>query len=642
MNGRGAMSVGQASPRESSKTLESRLPVIQEAILWLAPPLLCLILYRYGLRAWFQSDDFAWLALSRGIHSGRDLLYALFAPMAQGTIRTLSERGFFLLFGTLFGVHAFPFRIWVFLTQCANLIILNAVTRRLTGSRAAGFWAATLWAVNFGASLPMVWTSVYNQTLLSFFLLGAFWFLLRYIETGRSTDNLGQWVMFVAGFGALETNVVYPVLAALYTFLCARKYFRSTIPLFVPSALFTAIHVIAAPPQSSGAYALHFDRAIAGTFWTYWSWALAALQGSGSWQATLKPAFVAALTLALLAFALARALKRDWLPVFGLAWFVVALGPLLPLRDHISDYYLAAPAIGLAILGACGLVCAWRGAVAWKVLATVLVVIYARTMIYADWYAIKWWYDRSQAVERLVLGVERARELHPTEGILLDGVDSNLFWAGVFYRPFRVFGVTDVFLTPGSERGIEVHRDLGDVADFVLPSGATLRALNNNQIVVYRCGLKRLKAITSSYAETTAQQLRPEPPRRIDVGTPLMAYLLGPEWYSPDDGLRWMPKRATLQIGGPRSSSERLYMQGNCPESLLQQGRVPLRVTVDGAPLPETTLGKGDSQFDLSFPLPPQAVGRNLMNVTVEAGRAVKVGPDAVEFALRLGVFEVR
>src|SRR5260370_30220229 len=124
---------------------QPRRAALYAAAYWLAPPLLCLAIYGRGLLAWFQADDFAWLALRLQVHDWQTLTHALFAPMAQGSIRPLSERGFFLVFESLFGVEALPFRIWVFLTQFANRALVSAGARRVTGSRAVGFWAAILW-----------------------------------------------------------------------------------------------------------------------------------------------------------------------------------------------------------------------------------------------------------------------------------------------------------------------------------------------------------------------------------------------------------------------------------------------------------------------------------------------------------------
>ena len=89
---------------------------------WLVPPVWCLALYWQGLFTWFQADDFAWLNLQ--VHSWNDLWKALFTPQAQGTVRIWSERLFFIVFKVLFGIHAAPFRIWVFLTQIANLLLI--------------------------------------------------------------------------------------------------------------------------------------------------------------------------------------------------------------------------------------------------------------------------------------------------------------------------------------------------------------------------------------------------------------------------------------------------------------------------------------------------------------------------------------
>ena len=106
------------------------------------PSLFCLVLYWHGLKAWFQMDDFAWLGLHTLVHRLRQFLIStLFRPMAQGTVRPLSERLFFLGFWQLFGMEALPYRALVFGTQFLNLVLITIITRRLTGSAVAGFLA---------------------------------------------------------------------------------------------------------------------------------------------------------------------------------------------------------------------------------------------------------------------------------------------------------------------------------------------------------------------------------------------------------------------------------------------------------------------------------------------------------------------
>jgi hypothetical protein len=618
-----------------------RLRPFTRAAYWLLPPLLCLAVFWPGLWVWFQADDFAWLSLRFNVHDWPSLMRALFAPMAQGSVRPLSERAFFLVLESAFGMHALPFRICVFLTQCANLTLLAAVTRRLTGSDAAGFWAAVFWLVNGNLIVVMAWSSAYNQVLCAFFLLGAFWFLLRYIRTGKISNYVWQWILFLLGFGALEVNVVYPALAAVYTFLLARRHFRATLPLFIPSAIFALADRMAAPAQVAGPYALHFDFAMPATLLTYWHWALVSDYASAILSPRLEVLLYAALTIVLLSFAVVRALGRDWLPVFCLAWFAIVLIPFLPLRDHISDYYLTVPTIGLAMLGAYALVLAWRQPLAWRVLAVAAMAAYTILMVRLDRTLTPWWDRRSWAVERMVLGVARAHQLHPDKAILLDDVDSALFWGGVFHHPFRLFGASNVYLTPGSGSHIEAHDATGSVSGFVLPASVAVHAAKSDQIVVYRVGSKSLKAITSAYeAAILARPGGDELPRKVDAGNPLMDYLLGAGWYPPEKGFRWMSRTAALKVGGPTSGAERLYIEGFPPVS--PQPIVSLRVTVDGIPLPEAWIQPSQASFRLSFPLPNEAVGKKEMLIGLEAGRTFRSGADTRDLGLNFGTFEVR
>ena len=116
-------------------------------------------------------DDFAWLALRLRVHDFDSLLEAAFTPFAQGTIRFISERLFFMGLFSLFGLNALPFHIVVFATQFVNLILITVVMRRLTGSSLAAFAAPLLWVVNANINWPLTWTSAYNQVLCSLILL---------------------------------------------------------------------------------------------------------------------------------------------------------------------------------------------------------------------------------------------------------------------------------------------------------------------------------------------------------------------------------------------------------------------------------------------------------------------------------------
>jgi hypothetical protein len=91
----------------------------------------------------------------------------------------------------------------------------------------------------------------------------------------------------------------------------------------------------------------------------------------------------------------------------------------------------------------------------------------------------------------------------------------------------------------------------------------------------------------------------------VDVANPLLAYLLGPEWLPPESDFRWMPKTATVRLGGPRSASDTLLLEGYCPGQQLSAGPLHLKVTVEGIPLPATEIGQTENHFRRLFQVPP-------------------------------------
>src|SRR5580658_169906 len=254
----------------------------RQILYYSVPMLFCVMVHWLALKIWFFGDDFAWLGLRLELHTPRDLIHLLFSPQAEGTVRTLSERLFFLVFSSIFGLESPPFRIWVFLTQFANIALLIQIARRLTGSAAAGFLAALLWTANAGIALAIMWSSAYNEIAEAFFILLAFRLFLAYIDTGQRKYWIWQWLVFLLGFGALELNVVYPAIAAAYALCCARQYFRKTLYLFIPSILFTLAHFLLIPQSTDQHYKMYFDSELVVTLWKYWAFAIGAARDSAA------------------------------------------------------------------------------------------------------------------------------------------------------------------------------------------------------------------------------------------------------------------------------------------------------------------------------------------------------------------------
>ncbi|MBZ5624725.1 MAG: hypothetical protein LAQ69_39405, partial [Acidobacteriia bacterium] len=282
---------------------------------------------------------------------------------------------------------------------------------------------------------------------------------------------------------------------------------------------------------------------------------------------------------------------------------------------------------------------ATRTATGAKAAATAMAVLYVFLVLPRAVTGSEWNYRLTLRARNLVEGVARAHELHPGKTILLDGVDIDQFRNGVSDHPFKAIGIENVYLTPGSERNIGVTPQWADIDEFVMPAEAAAKALAESEAVVYDVRGPELRNITSAYAGISHEG---KAPLRVDVSSPLTAYLLGPEWYPNDGNHRWMPKRASLRMGGPTAPGQRLYLHGYCPPELLQDGPILVTVAVDSSTLAPAVIRSGDNTFELYWPLPDAALGKPEMQVSVEVSRTFRPPTDARDLGLAFGAFEVR
>ena len=490
----------------------------------------------------------------------------------------------------------------------------------------------------------MTWTSSYNQVLCAFFLLLAFRLFVEYTETGNRKYYAWQWVVFLLGFGALEVNVVYPALAFSYALFRARKHLPGTLPMFAISGAYAILHGRLAPEAKTGAYALHWDSSIFATLKTYGAWALGparlGILGYGpEWMIATGTALLAA---GVIGFALWKIYRQEWLAAFFASWFVIVLSPLLPLRDHISDYYNTIPTIGLAMLGAWAISEAGKSGLIAKIAAVVLAVLYLASNATVSATQTRWLYDRNQRVKHLIRGVERAHELHPGKTILLKGIRSDVFWTGIVDKPFPLLGLSEVYLTPGSESEIESHPDWGDPRDFILSEAAALESFKRNQSVVYEAGGDRLLNITDYYSKLAISTWKQELPKSVDAAESLYLSQFGNTWYPIENHHRWMPKQATVRLGAPKSPGQKLHLTGFAPEELFRQGPVHLKVSADGKVLGVFTLTAADTQFDLITVMPAESVGHEETLITLEADRVYVPPGDGRTLSVGFGKIRIQ
>lgn len=608
----------------------------RDAVLVLLAPALMLWLDWNGLRAWFHQDDFAWLALARSVNSPESLWRALLEPAAQGTVRIWSERLFFLVLERLSGLDHRPFHLAVLATQTANLGLLYWLTLRMSRSRMAATAAPLLWAASPALAVPLAWLSAYNQILCAFFALAAFACLLRWLDTGRRAWFAAQAALFVLGFGALEVMVVYPALATAWCWLERRRVPVPVWWLWAPSLLFAAAHMALIPKPSTGVYARHWDGSMALTYRQYWKLALAAepSQGPPALPWLPRPAAgtaAAAAALAWVAFAARRGLV---LPVFGLLWFTAALAPVLPLRDHVSDYYLTLPAVGVAWVFASGLAEACRRAkplCAGAAAVTVLLAIQTGT---AHRASADWRYGRGREARYLYHALERAAELHRERLLVVSGIDSELFW-GAFFDARLLFRQR-ICLDPREAGQIDVPAGFNSIAPAVCQPAEIGAAARRRMLTAYRWEPRerRLRAWTRLYFHRLPRAWLELPPSDLALASADDERWLLHGWHQPEAGGRWMGREAEALLAAPAGAGRRLRVAGLRPANLLERP-IELRVLVEEREIGRVRVERARPSFDVLLPLPEQR-GEGGVRVRLSVDRTDRAPGDVRELGLFL------
>ena len=244
----------------------------------------------------------------------------------------------------------------------------------------------------------------------------------------------------------LESIVVYPVLVTIYAALRAREHLRSTLWLWIPSALFGMLHWFLIPVAGS-AYRPSFDSGILKALYLYFSWTVAPRRFALPHH--LSSRILVAVVVALTVFLIVRFRQRDSRPLWMLAWFLLFLAPVLPFQGQHYEHYLAVPAIGLCMLGGWAFADAWR-----KPLLRPVAVLVAGAYAAGNWVFIErivdWRYQVSNQMKQVVLAARDAQQRTHRDTLVLDGASHDLYLAGLRDEPFRLIGIQRTYIVPAS------------------------------------------------------------------------------------------------------------------------------------------------------------------------------------------------
>jgi hypothetical protein len=239
-----------------------------------------------------------------------------------------------------------------------------------------------------------------------------------------------------------------------------------------------------------------------------------------------------------------------------------------------------------------------------------------------------------------VLGTLRAHELHPDSAILLAHVTPQLYAFSIAHSPFHAARLEDVYLTP--ETDFETYPGLEPPSWFALPAGPTMNGLAERKIEVYEPAGERIRNITASYSSWARKNISFSAPSRVDVGAPLMQYLLGSTWYPLEGSHRWMPAAATIRIAAPHTADQKLVITGYCPQEQTSSGPLQLHISIDGKEISGETFAKPEMPFVRSVSLPASLAGKTDMEVELAVSRTFQGPERGRHLGLAFGIFEIR
>lgn len=387
----------------------------------------CAVRYGDAVGLFFFLDDFWVLRDADAAYRTPALsLLEFFTPSHNGLMlyRPLSTVGYFYLLRLLVGLDASAYHaIHVLLFAC-NGFLVAAIVRALTASWGWGLAAGLLYAAAPGHMLAVYWVGAATMTVTATMVL---LILLWWLHAPARWRGAGAAVLQVVALLCSEHAVVVPGLLVWLMLLgpqratlreTARAVLAPTLVTGVYLAAKLAYFLVAGFPH--GGYAAVSDPGA----WVKNIGRFAIATGSGLTLllTSAQAPFTVGVTLLAALLALGVLARRrggaSRLPALGLALFVTALLPVLPLTQHYFSYFIGVAALGmvLAVVGACRALPRGGGA-----LATALVVAALATDQVTCERA-----GRGQPGVKLLLGVQASsrdlvRSLDQTARLLPEG-----------------------------------------------------------------------------------------------------------------------------------------------------------------------------------------------------------------------------
>lgn len=333
-------------------------------------------LYGFTLRYYFQQDDFFFLLISKAT-SLKDI--PNFFVVREGLIayRPFSERIYYYVIQTLFGLNPVIFRIVNFLLILTSFFLIIKVVAYITKDRLTGILTACFWITASFHFMAISWIAAsYNIVGTFFYLLTSLCFL-KHIDTKKRIYYFFSITFFIFTIGSFEFSITWPAVFALYYIYILKKSYVETIMKFLPfiiisiSYLFVKLLFTNVPQIPE--YAVAFNVNSLKAFFWYVLWAfnipeefkyqvsnLLILMNNKFlfefWPLVFKSSTLMIWTCLLVpGIPIYRSFKKEInlnrkIIIFSIIYFVITIAPVLLLPNHTYTMYLTLSSIGVYTL----------------------------------------------------------------------------------------------------------------------------------------------------------------------------------------------------------------------------------------------------------------------------------------------------
>lgn len=341
--------------------------------LFAAIPIASFLLYHSSLNYYFFQDDFFEINISKA-HNFLDFIN--FFKFRDDIIayRPISLQLYFFFSHTVFGMDAGGQRVVSFAFLFSSVFLIVAVTKKITGKIAIGTIAASLWATSSIHFMTITWVAAAYNIIGTFFWLLTSLVFLKFLETGKTHYYLLTLISFVSTIGSFEFSVTWPPIFFIYHFFVLKNPLKKSVKLFLPFIAISGLYLLCRlffikVPQITeyhltfnveSAKALfwyllwsfnipeEFKKQIVRSaivfnqqfLWEYWRLITISFVGAfwGVFLGILIPFF----------YLLKEKRKINFrLLLFLIAWFPIAISPVLFLPNHNFVMYLTLASIGI-------------------------------------------------------------------------------------------------------------------------------------------------------------------------------------------------------------------------------------------------------------------------------------------------------